>query len=317
VLDDNLEKDSTLVFNVDAFFHNKGGHMKVDQQFIDRLPGCKIIANHGVGYDHIDTQYAAQKGIWVTNTPAVVAPATADLTIAHMLNVSRRFSESERWMREEKNASWPHLGVSLSGKVLGLIGYGAIGKETAKRAIHGFGMTVLYYQRNRIPFSEEIKQGVQYASFDDLLSSSDYISLHIPHTPDTHHLIDAKAIAKMKDGVYIINTSRGKNIDEQSLVDALKSKKVAGAGLDVFENEPKVHSDLFNIPNVSLTPHIGTATIETRWAMTDLALKNIEAVLSGLPPLSPVNMFNGSINNNNSSNSGHEFESANKKSKHS
>jgi len=205
------------------------------------------------------------------------------------LNVSRRFSESERWVREGNFAGgWEiFLGRDPEGKVLGILGMGNIGKMLAKRA-RVLDMKILYHNRHRLPESEEKIYGAKYVTKDELLAQSDYISIHVFASPATKHILNTSDFAKMKKGVYIINTSRGITINEQALVDALKSGKVAGAGLDVFEKEPEVHPDLKKFPNVSLTPHIGSATWDTRAQMQDLVLDNIDSVLDGKGPLTPV-----------------------------
>jgi lactate dehydrogenase-like 2-hydroxyacid dehydrogenase len=282
-------------------------HVKFDQTVLEKAVNLKVLARQGAGYEEIDSKFAAKKGIWVTNTPNVIARATADVAISHMLNVTRRFSESERWLREGNFAGgWEKfLGRDPEGRTLGIIGMGNIGKEIAKRAA-AMDMNIIYHNRNRLPVIEEVKYGnAKYVTKDELLAQSDYISVSVFASPgknlhtflsisnfiplsETKHILNSKDFAKMKKGVYIINTSRGITINEQALVDALKSGIVAGAGLDVFEFEPKVHPDLYTFPNVSMTPHIGTATSDTRCLMEDLAISNIEAVLSNKPPLTPV-----------------------------
>jgi glyoxylate reductase len=285
-LDEKILKET--VHEYDAFLSRAG--VPVDSSTIDRAKNLKIIARQGAGYDEVDCASAVKKGIWVTNTPAVISKATADIAISHLLNVTRRFSESERWLREGNCAGgWEKfLGRDPEGRVLGIIGMGNIGKEIAKRAA-ALEMKIIYHNRNRLPVIEEVKCGnARYVSKQELLSQSDYISVNVFVSPETKHILNHDDFAKMKTGVYIINTSRGVTIHEQALVDALKSGKVAGAGLDVYEHEPKIHPDLKLFPNVSLTPHIGTATWDTRALMESLTMDNIDAVLSGKGPVTPV-----------------------------
>jgi len=262
----------------------------MDAAVIDSMPRLKVIAKHGAGYNEIDVTHAAKKGIWVTNTPGVVGAPTADIAIAHILNTSRLIPQSERSLREKQTttdgwSTW--MGHSVEGKNLGIFGLGSIGKQVAKRAT-GFDMRIYYNNRNRLPEAEEQSLGVTYLPKDELLAISDFIVLSMPSTAQTIHFLGQPEFEKMKDGVYVINVARGKLIDEVALTANLKSGKVSGAGLDVFEFEPQVHPDLFELPNVTLTPHIGTATYEVREIMEDLTLANLEAVLRGEKPLTPV-----------------------------
>jgi lactate dehydrogenase-like 2-hydroxyacid dehydrogenase len=286
---DNLDNIKEIIKDYEGVLSRY--HVKFSQEVLENAVNLKVLARQGAGYDEIDSKFAAKKGIWVTNTPNVIAKATADVALAHLLNVSRRFSESERFLREGKTAEggWAKfLARDPEGKTLGIIGMGNIGKELAKRAA-ALEMNIIYYNRNRLPVIEEVKYGnAKYVTKDELLAQSDFISVNVFASPETKHILNSKDFSKMKKGVYIINTSRGVTINEQALVDALKSGIVAGAGLDVFEFEPKVHPDLYTFPNVSLTPHIGTATSDTRMQMEELAIKNIESVLEGKPPLTPV-----------------------------
>jgi len=264
--------------------------LRVDRDLISVAKNLQIIAPTGTGYDKIDVAYAIQRGIWVTNTPGIPSDAAADMALAHLLNISRRFSEAERWLREGNFAGgWERfLGRDPEGKTLGIIGMGAIGKQLAKRA-NALEMKIIYHNRNRLPESEERLYGnAKFVTKDELLAQSDYISVHVFASEATKHILDTPDFAKMKNGVYIINTSRGVTINEQALVDALKSGKVAGAGLDVFETEPEVHPELKKFPNVSLTPHIGVATIDARFQRENLTMANVESVLDGKGPITPV-----------------------------
>jgi len=266
------------------------GHNIVDAQLIDHFTQLKIIAVHGAGYNNVDAKYAASKGIWVSHTPGVIGAPTADIAFAHILNCSRRIPQSDRWIREGKTVEngWSQwMGYSVEKKVIGIFGLGSIGKEVAKRA-RGFDMNICYHNRRRLAEDEESALNATYLSKDELLAKADYIVVSMPSTPETHHYLGQPEFEKMKKGVIVVNVARGPLVDEAALVENLKSGKVGGAGLDVFEFEPKLHEDLFVLPNVTLTPHIGTATYEARTDMENLCLANVEAVLSGGKPVTPV-----------------------------
>ena len=256
---------------------------KVDRAVIEAGTALRIIANVAVGYNNVDAAAARERGIIVTNTPDVLTGATADLTWALILAVTRRLGEGERMIRRNAWPGWAFdqlLGMELAGKQLGIIGYGRIGKAVAARA-EPFGMRVAYVGRNG-----DRSPGAMPA--DRLLSTSDVVSIHVPLTPDTRHLIDQPALARMKRSAYLVNVSRGPVVDEAALVWALKNRIIAGAALDVYEEEPKVHTELLALENVLLAPHLGSATTETRTGMADLAVSNVLAVLSGQAPLTPV-----------------------------
>jgi len=263
-------------------------HEQFTKEIIDICTNLQVVTRHGAGYDNVDVAHCVAKKIWVTNTPEVIANATADVALLHLLNVSRKFSASERFLLSGKFYGGKFMGHDPEGATLGILGMGSIGKKLAKIAAT-LEMKILYHNRNRLLPEEEKNCGnARYVTKEELLSESDYISVHVPQNAQTFHILDTPDFQKMKNGVVIINTSRGPTVNEQALVDALKSGKVGGAGLDVFEEEPKVHPDLFNLPNVSLTPHIGTASLETRRDMEELALKNIESVLDGHGPINPI-----------------------------
>ncbi|HEY7286800.1 MAG TPA: D-glycerate dehydrogenase [Vicinamibacterales bacterium] len=258
---------------------------RIDRATIDRAPGLKIVANVAVGYNNVDVAYARSRGIVVTNTPDVLTESVADFTWAMILSITRRLSEGERLARSGNWKGWALdllLGSELRGKQLGLVGIGRIAQAVAARA-PAFGMHVAYASRRdvRIP-------GCEAMSLDRLLVTSDVLSLHVPLTPETTHLIDKKALARMKRTAYLINTSRGPVIDEEALAWALQHHLLAGAALDVYEKEPQIHPDLRSLENVLLVPHLGSATTETRTAMADLAAENVIAVLAGKPPITPV-----------------------------
>jgi glyoxylate reductase len=259
---------------------------RIDRQTIDAAPALKIIANVAVGYDNIDVPYARSKGIVVTNTPDVLTESVADFTWALILAITRRLSEGERVVRRGEWKGWGlgfMLGSELKGKQLGLIGLGRIGHAVAARA-SAFGMRVVYTSRTPQPPATSH----QPLALDQLLNTSDVVSLHVPLTPETRHLIDKKALTRMKRSAYLINTARGPIVDEEALAWALREHLLAGAALDVYENEPAIHPDLLSLENVLLVPHLGSATTETRTAMADLAVENVLAVLGGRPAMTPV-----------------------------
>ncbi len=262
---------------------------RVDDEFLDASPHLKVIGNFGVGYNHIDVAAARKRGVVVTNTPDVLTDATAELTWAMILDVARRVCEGDRLIRRGGWTGWRPdflLGTELRGKQLGVVGFGRIGQAVAEKA-GAFGMTVAYLGRAGskaavVPFP------ARQMSFDELLVTSDVVTIHTPLTPETTHLFDKRAFARMKRTAFLINTSRGPAVDEAALAWALGERLIAGAALDVFENEPQVHLGLLTFDNVVLVPHLGSATRETRTAMADLAARNMIAVLGGKPPLTPV-----------------------------
>lgn len=264
---------------------------RVDAAFADAAgPQLQVVANIAVGYDNIDVAEMTARGITVTNTPGVLTDATADLTFGLLLNVTRRLGEGERLLRSK--TPWTFhlgfmLGTGLQGKTLGIIGLGQIGRAVARRA-RAFGMEIVYTGRRRAPEEVEHELAARYLTFEDLLRTSDVVSLHCPLTTETHHLIDAAALAMMQPTAYLLNTTRGAVVDEPALAEALDAGVIAGAGLDVFENEPEVHPRLLGLDNVALAPHLGSATAETRTAMATLAAENVASVLSGSDPITPV-----------------------------
>jgi glyoxylate reductase len=261
---------------------------RVDAPVIDAAHRLKIIADVAVGYDNIDVAHARSRGIVVTNTPDVLTEAVAEFTWGLILSVTRRITEGDRLVRAGGWKRWGldfMLGAELGGKQLGILGLGRIGRAVASRA-PAFGMSVAYHRgSNGRSAGLQACRGV---SFDELLVTSDVISIHTPLTADTRHLIDQRALARMKRTAYLINTSRGPVVDEAALAWALRERLIAGAALDVYEKEPTVHPDLLGFDNVLLAPHLGSATRETRTAMADLAVSNVIAVLGGRPPLTPV-----------------------------
>jgi glyoxylate reductase len=261
----------------------------IDAAVLDAAKGCKIFANMAVGYNNIDVAAATARGIMVTNTPGVLTECTADLTWALILGVARRVAEGDVEMRAGRFPGWGPLymlGGDVSGKTLGLIGPGRIAAAVARRA-KGFDMRILYSGRR--PNSALDELGAEAVSFDDLLAESDFVSLHVPLTVDTKHMIDAKALAKMKSSAYLINTARGPVVDEKALVKVLRAGGIAGAGLDVYEDEPAMAEGLAECQNALLLPHLGSATSGTRAAMSRIAAENLVAALEGRRPPNLLN----------------------------
>ncbi|UGS34202.1 Putative 2-hydroxyacid dehydrogenase [Capillimicrobium parvum] len=267
-------------------------HDRVDGALLDAAgPKLRVVANLAVGYDNVDVAAASARGVVVTNTPGVLTDATADLAMGLLLAVTRRLGEGERLLRAGTPWDWAMdfmLGSGLQGKSLGVVGLGAIGRATARRA-WAFGMEIAYTQRHRAEAAiEAALGGARFVEREELLASADVVSLHCPLTAETHHLIDAAALRAMRPTAYLVNTARGPVVDEAALVEALRSRVIAGAALDVFEHEPEVHPGLLELDNVVIAPHLGSATVETRNAMAMLAARNALAVLAGDDPPTPV-----------------------------
>jgi glyoxylate reductase len=257
----------------------------IDKTVLDAGTDLQIVANVAVGYNNIDVAYAHSRGVIVTNTPDVLTESVADFTWALILAITRRLSEGERLIRRNEWKGWAFdfmLGTELRGKQLGLVGFGRIARAVAARA-SAFGMRLACSVRR-----ESEQSSIAQLSLDRLLNTSDIVSLHVPLTPETRHLIDKRALTRMKRSAYHINTSRGPVVDEEALAWALEHRLIAGAALDVYEREPEVHPALLSLENVLLVPHLGSGTVETRTAMADLAVDNVVAVLNGNPPLTPV-----------------------------
>lgn len=264
---------------------------RIDAELLDAAgPQLKVVANVAVGYDNIDVPACTERGIIATNTPGVLTEATADIAFGLILMATRRLGEGERLIRAGQPWKWGMfflLGSSLQGKTLGVVGMGGIGQATARRA-KAFGMEIVYQSRSEIDPAIATELGARRVELDELLAISDVVSLHCPYGPNTHHLIGAEQLATMKDTAYLVNTARGPIIDESALALALREGQIAGAGLDVFEQEPKVHPWLLELENVALVPHLGSATVETRTAMAVLAADNTLAVLGGKQPPTPI-----------------------------
>jgi glyoxylate reductase len=256
---------------------------RIDEEVLDMAPRLRMIANFGVGYNNIDVRAASSRGIMVSNTPGVLTDATAELAFALILAVSRRVVEGDRLVREGRFQYWApmlFLGREVTGKTLGIVGLGKIGKAVARIA-GSFHMRILYYSRHQLDTAEERDLAVEYVDFETLLAESDFVSLHVPLTEETRHLVGEKELSCMKTKAYLINTSRGPVVHEEALVSALKEGKIGGAGLDVYENEPALSAGLDELDNVILLPHVGSGTHETRIRMGNLAVKNLIAGLSG------------------------------------
>lgn len=262
----------------------------IDKDIIDAGKNLKIISNFGVGFNNIDIEYAKSKGIVVTNTPDPVVEPTAELAFALMSDLARRVSECNRKLQYKEPIQWgvmENLGTGLYHKTLGIIGMGRIGQAVAKRAIAS-GMQIIYHNRHRLDAKIEERLHASYVPFDELLSKSDYISIHTPLNESTYHLFDANVLGKTKKGVFLINTARGPIIDERALVSCLDSGHIGGFGSDVFEKEPEIHEGLFKRDNVVIVPHIGTATVEARNDMSRYAVKNLILFFDGKDVLSRV-----------------------------
>jgi glyoxylate reductase len=266
-------------------------HDRVDEELLEAAgPQLRCVANVAVGYDNVDVEAAARRGVVVTNTPGVLDDATADLTMALLLATTRRLAEGDRLIRSGRSWTWGMyfmLGSSLRGKLLGIIGLGGIGRRVAERA-RAFGMEIAYHSRHEAPADATAALEARRLSLEQLLAEADVISLHCPLTPETRHLIGAPELAAMKPTAVLVNAARGPIVDERALVEALAANRIAAAGLDVYEREPRVEPGLLALENVVLAPHLGSATVETRTAMAELAARNAISVLAGQGPLTPV-----------------------------
>lgn len=264
---------------------------RLDAEAFDAgLPTLRVAANIAVGYDNIDVAAAASRGIVVTNTPDVLTDAVADFTIGLILALTRRIVEGDRLIRAGGWTGWAldfMLGTELRGRTLGIVGFGRIGQATAERA-RAFGMRVIATCRPPGETGPPLPPDVACLPLDEVLAAADVVSLHVPLTPATRHLIGARELARMKPTAVLVNTARGPVVDEAALVDALTERRIAGAALDVFEREPAVHHGLLGLDHVVLAPHLGSSSVETRTAMADLAARNVIAVLRGEAPLTPI-----------------------------
>ncbi|MCE9616859.1 MAG: D-glycerate dehydrogenase [Nitrosarchaeum sp.] len=265
---------------------------KIDSDLIDIAKNLKVISTYSVGFDHIDTQYAKKKKIRVGYTPEILTDATADLAFSLMLDVLRRVSEGDRIVRNGKwrqiYGAYDYVGTDLQGKTLGIFGLGRIGGTLAKRA-KSFDMKIVYHNRKPVSKNKEKASGAKYVTLDKLITQSDVISIHVPHTKETNQLFDMKIFKKMKKSAFLINTARGKIVNEKDLIIALNKKIIAGAALDVYESEPiSEKHPLTKIQNVVLAPHIGSSTKETRVKMAEITVKNLNLGINGKKPIYSV-----------------------------
>jgi glyoxylate reductase len=264
---------------------------KVDAELLDAGRDLVIVANYAVGFDNVDVEECIRRGVLASNTPEVLTETTADTAWSLVMAAARRVAEGDRFLRRREPWIWGPmmmLGQDVQGKTLGIVGFGRIGQAVARRGL-GFGMRVVYFDVYRPPEDVERELRAEFRSFDDLLSEADVISIHVALTPETRHLFGPEQFRRMKATAVIVNTSRGPVIDEGALADALRGGEIFGAGLDVFEKEPEIHPDLFELDNVVVIPHLGSATVETRDAMGFLAVDNLLAALEGRRPPTLVN----------------------------
>ena len=268
------------------------GGERIDAALLDACPTLKAVCNMAVGYNNIDVDACTARGVVVTNTPDVLTETTADFGFALMMATARRIAESEHFLRRGEWTKWAYdmfAGSDVHGATLGILGMGRIGQAVAKRGALGFGMKVIYHNRSRLAPELEAPLGARYVSKEELLRECDHLVIVVPYSPASHHAIAAAELALMKPSATLTNIARGGVVDDAALAAALRERRIAAAGLDVFEGEPKVHPDLLSVPNVVLTPHIASATVATRRAMASLAADNLIAALTGGTPPTPIN----------------------------
>jgi gluconate 2-dehydrogenase len=268
------------------------GGDRIDADVLAACPQLKICANMAVGYNNFDLDAMTAAGVLATNAPDVLTETTADFGFALLMATARRITESEHYLRAGKWNKWSFdmfAGSDIHGSTLGILGMGRIGQGIAKRGAHGFGMKVIYHNRSRLDAALEAECRASYVSKEELLKTADHLVLVLPYSPASHHTIAAAELALMKPSATLVNIARGGIVDDAALALALREKRIAAAGLDVFEGEPKVHPDLLTVPNVVLTPHIASATVPTRLAMASLAADNLIAFFTGKDPLTPLN----------------------------
>ena len=264
---------------------------RIDREVPEAAPDLKVVANMAVGVDNIDIPACTEHGIVVTNTPGVLTEATADLAWALILAVSRRIVEGDRFVREGKFNGWAPLllvGGDFCGTTLGIIGMGRIGQAVARRS-RGFGMQIVYNQRHRLPQEVEEELQATYLPLEDVIRQADYLTLHLPYYPEVHHLLNRERLQLLKPTAYLINTARGAHVDEEVLIEHLRADKIAGAGFDVYEHEPRLSPGLTELENVVLAPHTGSASVWTRRTMAEMCAQNITQVLNGRRPEHVVN----------------------------
>lgn len=268
------------------------GTERIDAELLAACPHLRIVANMAVGYNNFDVPAMTARGVLATNTPDVLTETTADFGFALLMATARRMAESEHFLRAGKWTKWAYdmfAGSDIHGSTLGILGMGRIGQGIARRGAHGFGMNVIYHNRSRLSPALEADCKARYVSKEELLKTADHLVLVLPYSAESHHAIGAAELAQMKPTATLVNVARGGIVDDAALAQALREKKIAAAGLDVFEGEPKVHPDLLTVPNVVLTPHIASATVPTRKAMAQLAADNLVGFLVNGAPLTPLN----------------------------
>ncbi len=268
------------------------GGERIDDQVLTSAPLLKICANMAVGYNNFDLPAMTARKVLGTNTPDVLTETTADFGFALLMATARRVTESEHFLRAGKWQRWSYdmfAGSDVHGTTLGILGMGRIGQGIARRGAHGFGMNVIYHNRSRLAPELEAQCKASYVGKEELLKAADHLVLVLPYSPSSHHIIGAAELALMKPTANLINVARGGLVDDGALAAALREKRIAAAGLDVYEGEPKVHPDLLTVPNVVLTPHIASATVPTRKAMANLAADNLIGFLVHGKPLTPLN----------------------------
>lgn len=268
------------------------GAERIDATLLAACPELRICANMFVGYNNFDIPAMTAASVLATNVPDVLTETTADLGFSLLMATARRITESERFVRAGQWTGWRYdlfAGQDIHGSTLGILGMGRIGQAIARRGAHGFGMNVIYHNRSPLPPDLERACGARYVSKEELLRTADHLMLVLPYTPESHHAIGAAELKLMKPTATLINVARGGIVDDAALAAALREQRIAAAGLDVFEGEPQVHPDLLAVPNVVLTPHIGSATLKTRRAMAQLAADNLIGYLLHNKPLTPLN----------------------------
>ena len=268
------------------------GGDRIDAEVLAACPDLKICANMAVGYNNFDIDAMTSAGVLATNAPDVLTETTADFGFALLMATARRMSESEHYLRAGKWTKWSYdmfAGSDIHGSTMGVLGMGRIGQGIARRGALGFGMKVIYHNRSRLDAALEAECTASYVSKEELLKTADHVVLVLPYSPASHHTIGAAELAMMKPTATLVNIARGGIVDDAALAAALRDRRIAAAGLDVFEGEPKVHPDLLAVPNVVLTPHIASATMPTRLAMANLAVDNLIAFFAGKPPPTPLN----------------------------
>lgn len=268
------------------------GTERIDAALLAACPQLRAVCSMAVGYNNIDVPACTARRVLATNAPGVLTETTADFGFALMMATARRISESEHWLRAGQWKQWSYdlfAGSDVHGATLGIVGMGRIGQAIARRGALGFDMKVAYHNRSRLPPADEAAVGARYLGLHDLLREADHLVIVVPYTPQTHHLIGAEELALMKPTATLTNIARGGVVDDAALAQALSERRIAAAGLDVFEGEPSVHRGLLAVPNVVLTPHIASASLPTRRAMADLAASNLIAALTGGQPPTPLN----------------------------